>query len=430
MLLNQLQQDGSSIYTMSPDGVDGKVMETFTEMKIPVGARRWDPALTPNPSFMVMLYSDGGNVEGDLAIIPNGRIGGGTYGSVYKAVVLDRNKQTIKVIVKLTNKPFSSPPKDYINEVLTMWDNSSDPRCEIYATCLYGVFKSRFGSADPRNFYYGIVMEEMDGNLMHLCRSIGANPQNTDESKLYFLIYCGLHMIYDVWRLHERGYFHNDIKPTNFLYKRMDNGQYRIKLADFGLSCSVKTNQLEQRLVNYKESHKVNVTPELYASYLPCHVIGTPEYMSETMKMYQKYHGMREEITKPSLYIENDIHGIVVSLKQIALWLNLTESNTDFRVYDDTPVSRALFVERSSALKMMEAYNKAILFFEQRKVILPVPGLVLLDTPGEVTPFSTELQEDSNVDVVMEETSPREEEIVPASTMKMEEESGMTQEQI
>jgi len=388
MLLGQLTQDGGSIYHMGDP--TRKILDSYTELKLAPNARRWDPITSPDPTSMVMLHMDGGNPEGDLVIVSRGRIGGGTYGSIYNAVVLDKDRGTIPVVVKLTNRAEVVPPRSFVNEVLVMWDNSSDPACEIYATCLYGVFKSRFGSADPDKYFYGIVMERMDGDLVGLCKSVGDNPHNTAESKLYFLIYCGLHMIYDVWRLHDRGYFHNDIKPGNFLYYRMDNGMYRIKLADFGLSCSKKNTHLEQKLQKYRDSGKINVTPQLYASYIPCRAIGTLAFMSETMKIYQGTHGRSEEIVNPMLFVENDIHAITVSLKQMASLLNLSDADTDFRSYDDTPVSRALYSERMSPSAMMDAYNKAILYFERRGVPLPKSASLESTTAGNVSQFTEE----------------------------------------
>ena len=390
-MLGGLLRDGAGTQAMSPD-IGAKIMVSYVEMSPSEHARKWDPRGATGPEFMVTLHlsGGGGNPEGDLSFIPHGRIGGGTYGNVYKAVAIDKNKSVVPVVVKLTKSPKTEPPHEFISEVVTMWDNSSDPNCEIYATCLYGVFKSNFGVALPGHYFYGIVMENMDGDLHSLALSMGKNPKNTPESKFYFLIYCGLHMLYDVWRLHANGYFHNDVKPSNFLYKRMDGGnKYRIKLADFGLSCCKIDHNIGERLSTTQKGKPV-ITPDLYLSHLPCRAIGTAAYMSDEMKKCQFDYGKRVEICDYDIFRRNDIYAIMVSMKYLASWLGLSEDGVDLSSYDGTPVSESLFTNRDDLIDIIGSYNKAILYFESRKVKMPEE--VPVKRPGELSQFTNQLQ--------------------------------------
>jgi serine/threonine protein kinase len=335
--------------------IDSKILNRFSDMV--VSDEPWYPANEPNPTRPIVLrVSDGsGNPNGDLVILAHGWIGGGAYGKAYRAIVLDRENREVPVVVKITFMAYSKPPQSFISELLAMRINSADPYCTNYAVCLYSAFRSTFGSVyleeeEHRGAFYGIVMEEMDGDLEHLCIGLApiANPTVTAEQRLMALVYIELHMLYDLLKLYVRGFMHNDVKPENFLYKleAREGGDYiyRIKLSDFGLACMRRNINLKERIARTSELFGMfEVPPELMSDELPWCYAGL-----EDDEMFR------------------------VRMSQMRM-IGCLELSTEFlRKYENTPVSKAISLKTTTIVDTMDLFSKALMYLQNAGIQMPL----------------------------------------------------------
>ncbi len=150
------------------------------------------------------------------------RIGGGTFGDVYKAYdLLEEREVAIKVakIVKHGDKVFSLKDEFEAVKDLPLHQNIAN----YYAVY---TFKTPQGVFD-----YAVIQYYKDGNLSDL---IAANDLSFAEKEV-----LALQILDGLAFLHQHRVVHRDMKPSNILiHKRNLRGKEEIipKIADFGLS--------------------------------------------------------------------------------------------------------------------------------------------------------------------------------------------------
>jgi len=405
--LASLRQENRPWNLSSTSDAASKVLTGMGELKL-MYSDQWDQATNSGPDRDMRLYAEGGNPGGDIIILRNGRIGAGSYGNVYKAVAVQKDGTQIPVVVKLGKKLYGGMTKSFRNELVVFWEQSSDPTCSQHLICMYGAFTTNLNMTSiSGQRYEALVLEKMDGDLERLARLVKSSGVSVD-SMLYMLVYIGLHMTYDIYMLHGAGYYHNDVKPANFLY-RWDpvSRKYRIKIADLGLVCN-KEPSMSQRFAERAAMPNVFDISEILAKMperMSCYALGTPNYMSPEMKELQERYVikgatleelrtlkanynltapivadvgrrdtkylMRQPVTAElDVFEYNDYFGIVMTLKTLAKLMMIKSADPALACYNGTPVFQAL-VAPMDGLSLLEAYNKAVLYFIRTNVQLP-----------------------------------------------------------
>lgn len=188
----------------------------------------WDPASLVVPADIQI---------GPLTVLKDGFLGGGTFGSVFKARLTGED-----VVVKLTKEPSPTPSFAFLTEIKAHQALSAEPTCSPMICCLKESFSTNLGHRSDTFKHYGIVLERMDGDLLLWAKSISTAD---NETKLTMAFYVLTSMLYTLSKMHEVGFYHNDVKTANCLFKQLENGMSRVKISDLGLSCSVdKAQQL------------------------------------------------------------------------------------------------------------------------------------------------------------------------------------------
>jgi len=159
--------------------------------------------------------------------IREGRLGGGSFGTVYKAYDNERD-QVIAVKVSevryINNKEFSLQSEFDATKDLPVHKNIANYEAVYQLEMPNGLFD------------YAIMQYYPDGNLKELVK----NNNLTLESKKHII--DGL--IKGLQYLHKNGIIHRDIKPSNILISER-KGIYTPKIADFGLSKIVDSQEME-----------------------------------------------------------------------------------------------------------------------------------------------------------------------------------------
>lgn len=160
-------------------------------------------------------------------------LGAGGFGETHLIEdVISKKKYALKIL-------FKADKNEFYREVLTLINLSKAPDCDRDIVCYYDHF--------ILNDKYCILTEFIDG----------VNLATFDESEALSvndIIRTGLWLLQVIYRLHKRGFAHNDINPGNIIVANRD-----LTLIDFGLSCFMGNN----RYVKCKADRLIN---KLYAS--------------------------------------------------------------------------------------------------------------------------------------------------------------------
>ena len=164
----------------------------------------------------------------------------GSYGSIYKAIDLEKNKYVaIKQIKNIKN--FYDEEK-FNNEIDIMIQLKS-----LYSVKLLDKFVYD-------NYFY-IVMELYDTNLKNYVNEKNGLTINEICQILYQLNFVFLLM-------YENKIIHRDLKPENILIKYIndDKNNIEIKLSDYGLGKIINENDL----INKKVGTELTMAPEVF----------------------------------------------------------------------------------------------------------------------------------------------------------------------
>lgn len=322
----------------------------------------------------------------DIVIEANGLIGYGGYGTVYRGYVIERDGKRTPVVIKIASRPVhtgSPNSEEFLKELAIFEDQSANPTCSNSVTCIYGAFTCNMGFT--RYYYECMILERMEGDLRSLGQAIRYAPVIRQDIKLHLLLYIGLHMAFDISKLHNAGFFHNDIKPDNFLFKwDPPANRYRIKISDFGLACSMDFNQhLKDRLRRAGKPEIADVIPDS----LKCYALSTEGYMTTAFKELfnrKMIYGTSQPIRPDEgtdykrIFRENDISAISITVNEIAGLMGLSSADWAARKYECTPVQQALVnpatpkrLRYFTTLEdMIRAYAKAMEYMVKKNVPL------------------------------------------------------------
>lgn len=158
-------------------------------------------------------------VEGRFKI--DGKLGEGSYGEVFKAIDLEKQKQVVMKRVKMPGSLQSCGiPPTTLREIAIL--------IEINHKNIVKLEKVAFTSGPDFDIY--LVFELMDKDLGTMIKEFGRKvPLELVKSLLYQLLE-------GVDYLHSNKILHRDLKPANILISQ-DNSQ--LKICDFGLSRTI-----------------------------------------------------------------------------------------------------------------------------------------------------------------------------------------------
>ena len=138
-------------------------------------------------------------------------LGDGTYGTVSKAV--NRASGEIVAIKRMKRKVGS-------------WDECMQLREVQSLRMLSHPYIVKLKEVIREDGYFYIVFEYLDQNLDQLCKARAQRESSFSESSVRDMV---RQLLQALAYVHERGFFHRDVKPENVLIQ----GEV-LKLADFG----------------------------------------------------------------------------------------------------------------------------------------------------------------------------------------------------
>lgn len=181
-------------------------------------------------------------------------LGGGTYGGVFFALRVNvkdmqdiPNSGVALKIMRLHPEAFvdtSQPgvtkklsPKAVNGAFIQYVFQRSYGGCMPFSVCMHDAFLLAIPlNSLPGNINWNavIVMENMQGSLLDLVRApeILNLPVKRRYSVILNLICKMVRAIFD---LELQRIFHDDIKPQNFLFRKLSDGEYEVKVTDFDL---------------------------------------------------------------------------------------------------------------------------------------------------------------------------------------------------
>ncbi|XP_066272059.1 uncharacterized protein [Branchiostoma lanceolatum] len=164
---------------------------------------------------------------------PKNRIGGGSYGEVYR-VQVQRDGSPVRAALKIGILPYDITTEENAWEFITEEDNlrklKGDHIVEYYGTAL---------RKEERGLRLGLIMELCEGTLED--RIIGPKEHNPtfydeDDAKkqqaFRYIKNKAIQLCEGLRAIHKAGYIHRDLKLTNILVTAADV----VKLADVGVT--------------------------------------------------------------------------------------------------------------------------------------------------------------------------------------------------
>ena len=172
------------------------------------------------------------------------RIGGGTFGDVYRVIDLESSLQVdgyvrrvMKVIDVADPNPPRIPPPNYVNHRLSYANR------EVYYHCLVSshpnivTLHEWFLIANREEMF--LILDYCPGGDLQTYITKGRNPFAGDDRRMKQII---LQICDAVDFIHSKGIFHKDLKPQNILISR---DGWKVFLCDFGLATDVRTDARE-----------------------------------------------------------------------------------------------------------------------------------------------------------------------------------------
>lgn len=89
-------------------------------------------------------------------------------------------------------------------------------------------------TSDKIHWFVAVVTEKMDGNILDLVNSHEFKRMSCTQ-RCNIVLHVACKIVHAVFELELQGLFHDNIRPTNFLYRKIQTGCYEIKITDFDL---------------------------------------------------------------------------------------------------------------------------------------------------------------------------------------------------
>jgi serine/threonine protein kinase len=169
------------------------------------------------------------------------RIGGGTFGTVYKVVDLELSRRAdghicraMKVVDVADPNPPRIPPPDYVNHRLGQAVHEIHYHRLLSSHPNIVTLHDHFFIANREQMF--LIMDYCAGGDLKTYIIKERNPFAGDDKRMREIILqiCGV-----VDFVHSKGVFHKDLKPQNILISQ--DGR-KVFLCDFGLASDLRTN--------------------------------------------------------------------------------------------------------------------------------------------------------------------------------------------
>jgi serine/threonine protein kinase len=185
------------------------------------------------------------------------KIGHGSFGEVWKVTEKTTNNE---MAFKIEEKKdiMSSKSKSMLRYEYKIYMNMEKTGLVRVVPKVY-----KFMST-PR--YNIMVMELLDKSLEKIFN------ENNKSFPLGTILWLGINMVELLESIHKTGYLHRDIKPNNFMFRKLDNNKLEMCIMDFGLA----KKYLEQD----DKKNKIHIPLKTGRS-----LIGTARYASTNIHM-------------------------------------------------------------------------------------------------------------------------------------------------
>jgi serine/threonine protein kinase len=269
LMKNWCGAGGSSVMNVgdiyTPVRARGGTQPGYMDMASAVEASAWVPMVpapvqpTPGEVLLVANVLPQGGVligsrDGRSAYHIVRGIGGGSYGGIFSAFSVNlANMQDVpnsEVALKLMpinpamfvagsqqGQPKRLSPRAINGAFVQYVLQRSYGGCMPYTVCMHNAFMLAVPEVPPRTgvqWHAVIIMEKMDGNVLDLIRSRELLEMKTPE-RYATVLKLACKMARAVFDLELQRIFHDDIKPQNFLYRKLGPGDYEVKVTDFDL---------------------------------------------------------------------------------------------------------------------------------------------------------------------------------------------------
>ena len=232
----------------------------------------------------------------DITMQLSKRLGEGGYGTVYSATLTQNRHSKTKAAIK-----FMQEQNDARREVFIHLAVAANPECDNAICQMYGYFTARVNNKRIPC----LALELMSGDLIDFMLRTTYSTNVTKLQILLHIMYVAMHMIRNIRKLSNQGFYHQDIKPLNFLYKWEEtSGRYRVKASDMGLACVRDTKMIKRIKSIPKWTSKIDV--------------GCSEIATEGFHMPGYAGGFDVRVTDYARTIRNDLYGICVSIRVFA----------------------------------------------------------------------------------------------------------------
>lgn len=239
----------------------------------------------------------------------------GSYGVVYDAD-LEENNMKKPVAVKIYKDGSTTISEDMILELTN--NLMMMQLCTTSVTCVHSAFRVNFsGSPNPKEYYFGLIMERMDADLRTLASNVGFLENLLDEQRLMFLIFVAIHIFSIVKEIHALEFAHNDIKPQNFLYRKVPQSPYvEIKIGDFGIGCAKNPeviNGVHAKIQNEYNAITKDPTVTVQKAEIQCSYKSTEFYRLSEYDNHPDFGPVPNFETA----LRNDYHCLAMSIKDL-----------------------------------------------------------------------------------------------------------------
>lgn len=275
-------------------------------------------------------------LRGPLELVIMKSLGSGKYGDVYevkpkgeipdyfpKAQKAQEITYALKIMKSLVRGKSSFEYEQMIMNAISAAYPNYRPPCAPHVLCYFDISKDKQG-----RFY--LLSETMDGNLLEFTQDMKSKKEQISLALITLKqVLAGLK------ELQEIGLLHRDLKQENILYHlpigkngRKQKSKVEIKLADFGLSCIPKSENL------------------------PCgfKVTGTPGFIDPLILL--KVFELKDETEKrqldklDDLWDEtNDIYSLAIILYELIFGFYLNNQEYDAILFRDEDIIKIMYKE-------------------------------------------------------------------------------------
>ena len=275
-------------------------------------------------------------LRGPIELVIMKSLGSGKYGDVYevkpkgyipdyfpKAQKIQETTYALKIMKSLVRGKSSFEYEQMIMNAISAAYPNYRPPCAPHVLCYFDISKDKQG-----RFY--LLSETMDGNLLEFTQDM-----KSKKEQISLALTTMKQVLAGLKELQEIGLLHRDLKQENILYHlpvgkngRKQKSKVELKLADFGLSCIPKSENLPC-------GFKVTGTPGLID---PLILLKVFELKDETEK--------RQLDKLDELWDEtNDIYSLAIILYELIFGFYLSNQEYEAILFRDEDIIKIMYKE-------------------------------------------------------------------------------------